>query len=557
MRFFQKHIYSLIIVILVIGSMWPTFYELSRANDVHSDRQFELIHNYYTDYNFYLSRIRQGIEGNLLVHEKYTSEPHQGSLFQIVYLAMGWVGDFLTVPWDRPGDIYHAARFVFAFAVLALIAEFAKDTLGKLRVPKENLIGGLAGWTLIGFLLAVTASTWPKLVLQFDGWRFGGYMSWFTVMDSLQRITFLPHLLIGQAIMMFLLLAIASRETLERPGNWVFLGFMGLLLTLIYPPGLVVVAVAAGYLWIFDKIFWPRVVIGAMSLPVIIYIFLMATIYPWKRLVEFDILNPIAFNLWEYILAMGPVLPLGIIGLVVALLKKETALKSVMAWILAFFTIFFGFHFVPQQHPIRFAETLPHVPLAILTAYLFAQISAVSFRVVRVRIRLGTAAYIIPIVVILLGVGTMYSSWLWQRDFTDHKLIATYPLVPSGSYVMYPLRDFIAGMTYLRGSTSRDSVVLSMQTTGNYIPVYAGNTVYFGHSNTVKYEEKKLLVVSFFGGTMNATDAAAWIREAGIAYVFFGPQEQEVDKISKLETVYPFLHPVFTNHYVTIYRVIE
>lgn len=538
MQYIRRHIYAFIIVVLVIGSMWPSFYELSRAGDVRPERYFELVHNYYTDYNFYLSRIRQGIEGNLLVHEKYTSEPHQGSLFQIVYLAMGWVGDFLNVPWDRPGDIYHVARFVFAFLVLALIAEFVKDTLGKIAS---------FGWTLVGFLLAVTASTWPKLVFTAGGWRFGGYMAWFTVMDSLQRITFLPHLLIGQALMIFLIMALSNKETLKHTGNWIFLGFLALILCIIYPPGLVVVAVASAFMWFFDRIFWPRVVVGIISVPALIYIFLMVTVYPWKRLVEFDVLNPVAFNLWEYILSVGPLLPLGIIGLVVALFKKERKLKSVIAWMLAFFSIFIGFHFIPQQHPLRFAETLPHVPLAIFTAYLFFQCSK--------WIKNVLIAGIIPTLVILSGVGTMYSSWLWQRDFTDHKLVASYPLVPSGTYVMYPLQDFIAGMTFLRSQTSRNSVVLSMQTTGNYIPVYAGNTVYYGHANTVKYEEKKPLVESFFAGTMDATVAFNWIHGAGISYVFFGPQEQEVANIQSLESAYPFLQPVYTNPHVTIYRV--
>jgi len=544
----KNWVWRVIITFFVLFSFVPTGYELLRQNDLHPDRQFELVHNYYTDYNFYLSRIRQGVEGNLLVHEKYTSEPHSGSLFQIVYLAMGWVGDFLTVPWDRPGDIYHVARVVFAFLVLALIVEFCKQTLGKLTS---------AWWTLIGFLLAVTASTWPKLVLEFDGWRFGGYMPWFTMMDSLQRITFLPHILIGQAIMIFLIIAVASRKTLARAGNWIFLGFLACVLCIMYPPGLIVVAVTCAYLWIFDRIFWPRVVIGFMSVPAIVYTLLMVTIYPWKRLVEFDVLNPLAFNLWEYILAVGPILPLGLIGLVVALFKKETALKSAMAWILAFFTIFIGFHFIPQQHPLRFAETLPHVPLAILTVYLFVQIARIRFRVGKTRIHLGYIASVIPIVLILTGVGIMYSSWLWQRDFTDHKIRASLPLVPSGSYVMYPLKDFIAGMTYLRATTPRDSVVLSMQTTGNYIPVYAGNTVYYGHANTVKYEEKKVAVESFFAGTMDQSTALAWFHGARISYIYFGPQEAEVANIPALDTIYPFLQPVYTNAHVVIYRVNE
>ena len=540
--------WGVIITCFVLFSFVPTGYELMHQNDLRPDRQFELVHNYYTDYNFYLSRIRQGIEGNLLVHEKYTSEPHSGSLFQIVYLAMGWVGDFLAVPWDRPGDIYHVARFVFAFLVLALIVRICAETLGKMTS---------AWWTRCGFLLAVTASTWPKLVLVFDGWRFGGYMPWFSVMDSLQRITFIPHILIGQALMIFLIIAVASRKTLARAGNWIFLGLLASVLYIIYPPGLAVVAVASAYLWIFDRIFWPRVVIGFMSIPAIVYFFLMLTIYPWKRLVEFDVLNPLAFNLWEYVLAIGPVLPLGLIGLVVALFKKETALKSAIAWILAFFTLFIGFHFIPQMHPLRFAETLPHVPLAIFTAYLFAQIAHIRLRVHKTRMHLGYIANVIPIVVILTGVGIMYSSWLWQRDFTDHKIRASLPLVPSGSYVMYPLKDFIAGMTYLGAATPRDSVVLSMQTTGNYIPVYAGNTVYFGHANTVKYEEKKVPVESFFAGTMDPNTALQWIRGARISYVYFGPQEQEVANIRAFDTVYPFLQPIYTNPHVVIYRVSE
>lgn len=526
--------------------MWPSFYELSRAGDVRPDRQFELVHNYYTDYNFYLSRIRQGIEGNILVHEKYTSEPHKGSIFQIVYLAMGWVGDFLTVPWDRPGDIYHVARFVLAFAVLALIAEFCRDTLGKFTS---------LWWTFAGFLLAVTASTWPTLVRVAGGWRFGGYMAWFTVMDSLQRITFLPHLLIGQAMMIFLLMALSNAKTLARPGNLLFLGVMALLLAVIYPPGLVVVAVASVFLFLFDRIFWSRVIVGFMSLPAIVYIFLMVTLYPWKRLVEFDILNPVAFNLKEYILAVGPVLPLGAVGLLVALWNREKALRPAVAWLLAILALFIGFHYIPQQHPLRFAETLPHVPLAIFTAYLFSQIAAIHIRIGKGWFHMGIVAVIVPILIVLSGVGTMYSSWLWQRDFTDHKLIASYPLVPSGSYVMYPLKDFIAGMTYLRSSTPRDSVVLSMQTTGNYIPVYAGNTVYYGHANTVRYEQKKVLVESFFVGSMKPVTAKSWIIGAGISYVYFGPQEKEVGNIQSLESVYPFLSPVYTNPHVVIYRV--
>ena len=90
-----------------------------------------------------------------------------------------------------------------------------------------------------------------------------------------------------------------------------------------------------------------------------------------------------------------------------------------------------------------------------------------------------------------MGLLHMYSSWLWQRDFVDHKIRATTPLVPTGSYVMYPLKDFLSAIVFIQDSVLRDAVILSETTAGNYIPVYSGNRVYVGHDNTVRFESKK------------------------------------------------------------------
>jgi hypothetical protein len=38
-----------------------------------------LVHNFPTDFNFYRSRIREGMDGKWLVTERYTSEPHEES----------------------------------------------------------------------------------------------------------------------------------------------------------------------------------------------------------------------------------------------------------------------------------------------------------------------------------------------------------------------------------------------------------------------------------------------------------------------------------------------
>jgi hypothetical protein len=75
----RQKIFSFLVIFFVLFSLLPTFYELKQSSDVPSDRSFELVHNYITDYNFYLSRIREGWDGRWTVIERYTNEPHEGS----------------------------------------------------------------------------------------------------------------------------------------------------------------------------------------------------------------------------------------------------------------------------------------------------------------------------------------------------------------------------------------------------------------------------------------------------------------------------------------------
>lgn len=548
-------VWSLLVFGFVLFSLVPTFYEISRVGDLRPDRQFELVHNFYTDYNFYLSRIREGFEGRWTVVEKYTSEPHSGTLIHEMYLLMGRVGRMLRVPWWRMGDIYHMGRIVLAIALLFGVSEFCKKSWGDKRY-----------WGMLGFLLGVTASTWPKLLAVVNNtvvpatyaniswWRFGGYMPWWSVMDSLQRITFIPHLLAGQALMLFVVLAMTDSAVMRRGGNIVFLGVIAFLLGMVFPPGLVFVVGVVGVFGLITAVWEKRLRWGrwfvwggifAISAPALVYLALMTSVYPWHRLAELDILHPLPFDYIEYIQALGPMLPLGLLGLIWAMVRKEKVMLPAVSWVVAWIVFLGVFHFVPQQSPLRFSEMIPHIPLGILTAYLFYRLGRVGY--------LGSLLKIVPILLVVVGLLSMYSSVLWQKDFIDQKIVATVPLVPTGSYVMYPLKDFYQGLIYLKDNTKRDDVILSETTAGNYIPVYSGDTVYVGHDNTVNAEEKKALTVSFFSGMMGTQQAWTWLKAERITMVYFGPQERDDAQGKDLSTLYPFLRPVMTNANVIIY----
>jgi len=603
----KRFLWGILIIGFVLFSLSPTFYELSQKNKIQG-RSFELVHNYITDYNFYLSRIREGIEGRWTVIEQYTTESHQGSFIQIFYLLLGKIQVFSSNPFLSATAIYHIARIVFGAAVLLMTALWVRMLFPTLL------------WQVMAFLLVVTASVWPHVVPVGESVRFGGPMAWWTLMDNLQRITFLPHLLFGQAMLSFLLFTGGNSETLRRSQNWIFLGLLAFILGMVFPPGLVFVGVAYGVMilmevlvmpdvirhlplflrfrlggrndrensWIFTHVV-SRVMIGLISFPSFLYFSLMFTLYPWKRLVELDIIHPLPFQFPEYIAALGPTLPLGILGLLFVLFLKDKKFMSVVAWVLAWLLCLFVFQYIPQQSPLRFSEMLPHVPLGILTTYVFYVIyiraevgmaflahlsSNIICRIFHSKdetcvsvlkksylpARKGfSGVYVIkmlvltiPIFIIVVGIGVMISSFFWQKDFIDQKVAAGFPGIAMNNVIVYPINGFTDALTFIQENTPKGAIILSDMTAGNYIPPYTGRRVFVGHNNTVFLEDKLEAVHAFYRGEMKHADV--WLTNEHISFIFFGPEEREVGKLSELQTVYPFLNEVYRNNDVIIYK---
>jgi len=147
----KRLLWPILIFSFLLFSLAPTVYEWSQKDKL-SGRTFEPVHNYITDYNFYLSRIRQGMEGRWTVVEQYTSEEHQGSCIQIFYLLLGKPVAFFSDKVLGATIAYHGARMLFALIFLALISRAC------IRMFRSLL------WQVLGFLTIVTASTIPIVV---------------------------------------------------------------------------------------------------------------------------------------------------------------------------------------------------------------------------------------------------------------------------------------------------------------------------------------------------------------------------------------------------------
>lgn len=550
--------FIILCLVFVFLSLAPSVYELSQKPHLQSNRSFELVHNYYTDYNFYLSRIREGLEGRVTVQEKYTSEKHQRSLIQIFYLSLGWAGRMVRIPPNQAHYPYHIARIVLGFTLLWVlslcIASLWKQTL----------------WRIIAFFVVVTASSWPDWQSSLARGHLVGYMQWWTVVDPLQRITFIPHLLASQLIILGITYVLCKRDTVLKANQWVFLGILGLALGFIFPPGLLFLYGILFFILVFrwiehlstktnrDQFFY--IIIGIsililISIPALVYYSLFLPLDPWKRLVVIN-LRPTGFTFREYVLAIGPVLPFGIFGILLALFRHERRMYGFISWTFAWLTALFVLTFLKRINPIRITEIAPQIPLGLFTVYGCYAVYTMLKNKRNMVFRIATTTIIVLIIsIVTVGILMMYGSFKAQKAFITQKVQATHPLVHGNNIVMYPLTDFMGAIAYLETHADRSAIVLSELTAGNYIPVYSGNTVYIGQDNTVNAEEKKVKVVHFFRGEMSPHDAYVWLTKEGISYVFYGPQEREDGGGEDLKALYPFLEDQYRNTYVRIYRV--
>lgn len=539
---FRLTVITVISFLFLLSSYLPNFYEASVIDLMPPDRVMLWGEHIYTyDYNVYLSKIRQGNESRWLTIDKYDNQIKQnGSLVYEIYLLSGKIGNIFRFD---PPLTFHLLR-----TVLSIIWVLTIIYLNIYFLKKPFFYS-------IGILFSLLTASWPVFYRFQNQWWVGMHMDWWQEMDILKRISYLPHYLLNyiSVALLFLLLHKFSKNLKTK--HFLYICLILFLSAFNQPAGAILFLIAwviyysMRIVWfksynkkqVIDIFSYSIILVIAAAIP-LLYLRLAFSTYPLKSITDFDLNNRLAVDLKEYILALGPIFFTGILGLIIAFIKKEERLLPFISWITAAFIAIIVFKYLPY-HPIRFVQTANHIPLALLSAYFISRL---------MRKRILITLIVLPI--IFLGIVQSYFSVKAQTDFIHQRAVAGQPLVPYAPQVMYPLKDFWNGLQWLGKNTDINSIVLSQYTAGNYIPAYSGNFVYFGHNpETVFYAEKEMKVNLFFSGTMSDEQALNFLRKENISYIFYGPQEKE--KSLKDINKYKFLKPVFNSQYVTIFKI--
>jgi len=544
MKHIKKYFIFIFVFIFLFLSFLPNIYEASVSNLLPPDRTMVWgEYNYTYDYNVYLSKIRQGQEGRFSVVDKYDNHPQQKGIFLVmIYLISGKIGSIFNF---TPTLTYHLLRVFTSVFWISIIIFFNIYFL-----KKRSLIN-------LGVVLSFLTASFPVFYRFQNQWWVGQYMGWWQELDILKRISFIPHDTLNYIFISLFTILLSQID--ENKKNFYFLCIL-LFLSVFVQPSAAILFIFSWCLYHLIKTIWSgsfkkNVVIKIMkqtfmisvivSIP-LLYIQSVTSIYPWKSLIDFHTNNMIVLNIKEYILALGPIFFTGVAGGLLVVLKKKRELLGLVTWIIGVTITIVLFKFFPYQS-LRFVQTANHIPLVILSAYLFHELWKKN-RVIKIII------VITIIMIIINGLIQAYFSLKSQTQFINQRALATLPLVPYPPQVMYPLTDFYNGLKWLEINTDRQTVVLSKITAGNYIPAYSGNFVYLGHGvETPHFDDRVKKTDEFFSGNLSEKQALRFLKTENISYVFYGPQEKENN--NKDINIYSFLIPIYQTPSVIIYKI--
>ena len=485
------------------------------------DRFYALVHDNENDYYLYLSLINEGIHGDTLTTNPYDIVPSQASLVSIFFVFLGKIGGLLGL--SSP-IIYHAARLIFGFTMLASAYVLLYEMFPK-------------GKRLISFLLMLVAGSFMRTEM-YEGKAYPHqYMEWWRGADVLRRVAFYPHHLFGATCM--IITVICLFRFLKKP-RWAYIVIATISSTLagiVHPPSSLIPIIALGASVVIMSLIHIRefgeffsfhkkkiaglLFYGVGSIPSFLLIRYQTTLgYPWNQLgtevrwqFEFD---------KELIPGLGIVVWFAFIG-IFKIVKNVGSLSDIdtlkRIYIVCWFVVpIMLMPLAPMMgiSNIRLFQGYPYLPMGILAAFGVEWIA----HALHARSKFGRNFIFATIVgvIILMCLPTIFYSFRGMMQ--EHS-------VPySNIYLPQSLNNIGQWLTQEYRQTKEKPTILANFYVGNYLPAFAPVRVYTGHHTyTPDREVRAETARKFLSGEMSRDEASTLLTSHGIRYVVISEDE--------------------------------
>lgn len=518
-------IVGIIASVVVVGSFFQLFMYLK---DTPVGYIYPLVHNYEADYYWYLSLMRQGWEGSMMVTSRFTPEAFPPQSVNTLFPLLGIVGRLagLSLP-----IVYTLSRF--GFGVWLLIAGYLLAT-DCFRGRRERVAACL--FMIIGGPLWYMENGVLRQLGEF-----------WTGFDPIMRLSWLPHHMAANVLLIFSLILFVRWYKTARRNTLTVAVFAGAGAAWLNPASgmtlVFTITVVAIFLLATGGSRY-RVVLGAIMMitsilvPLGMLYRITHSVFPWTAFRDWERFIQYPIDAKGFLGVLGVVGMVAFVSLPVAMKQSRPLWWGVVAW---FVWPFLGLEVVSKWLPFsngRFLQSASYIPAALLAVLGVSQFAAA---VIKHSGHRRIVESLIVGFIVLISLPSVVASVARQR---------MYVAANAGNPLVYVSVDSMRAMVWLAHNSAPDAVVLAPSPVSSLIPAMSGNRVLLGHPTFTYDHAKKEEDLAAFYRFDSIEKAKGIIIRYHVSYIWIANDHVP-------ESTYPeqmSFTPVYRNESVTLYH---
>lgn len=529
-------------IVLLVAVLFSANWELGKSYIMTPQgTEYKGAVGFFFDYYQFLSWIRGGANGRLLISSRYIPSAQQAVLLHPLFPFLGFISQPLNL---APEIVYHLARNVFLIFFVFTIYRFASFYY---RDKKYSW------WA---FLLIVFASAFPHVSFANQKPELSAIIPFWKTFYTWEKFAIPAHHLLANALFLMTLMIVVkmTEEKNLTAGRYLTLACLVIILFLVNPASATFVSVMIGiwgivYLSRYSLIYfrggiinWKQVIKIILIVLVLAGALLPGALYynrifhfgnPWKYYYQGEKIGRYLVTYSQYLLSLGPLFFTSLLSFVYL---KRFGNKEILMAVWGGFPVFL-FPYVGRQLPVAMSRLFAlnlYIPSAILTVFFLKNISGKT--VLTKTFRTG----IILFLIFSLAGGLVFST-------TD-----VFGFVGGNYYNVYLPDNLIRAIDYMDKSGIGKKTVVAGENISNLIPAYTDFHVVNGRRDAYPdYTQMLEQVNDVYLRRINDTQLIRRLRDWNVKYILFGIDHVGYDQFIEKGEISGMV-PVFSSGNITV-----